>query len=1102
MGKVTGFYKKLISTALGFSLMLSPFAGVSAADNKGEVHESQSLNDISGHWASKTLQKWKEEGYLKGDSSGNLNPDAPITRAELAAIINRSFQFETKASISYSDVKKSAWYYNDLSIAASQGYMKGYSNATFKPNGNVTRQEVAVILSSLLELKASDPASDFSDTVNSPAWSKGAIGAVSSAGLMKGSNGKFRPTAGASRAEAATVLDRALEQLKAKEVTNYDKAGTYGPASGTEKVSGSVHINAPDITLQNMIIEGDLVIGEGVGEGDVTLNGVTVKGRTTVKGGGKNSIHVVDSVLVTVIVNKKDGSIRIVTEGSSSVSQITLQSGAILEETGLTGEGFKDLLLSDLIPAGSTVSLAGQFETVDVTAASLNVNLASGSVGQLNVASNASGTNLNVGSAASILSLILNAAANVGGQGSIGSAQVNATGVSFSQRPSNLVLGDNITVNVGSTSSSSSSGSSSNSGGGSSVNPPQPVIDRIQLTNGQAALQFVNAVPALELSDLNVSATVGDAVYTLDGISFNNSLKLLTFEPIPLAEYYGEAFVLKVAPAEGTTKFTTTLTGSVELEGFEGTIMDVEEHPVEGMKIDFRRGLNNTTGSIAATVITGADGRYTVNLPAGVYTGQLTKTGFITTYVVGVSLSDSFNQNEDATAIKIPASDEIRIVLTWGENPRDEDSHLLGPTPNGRSFHTWYGDRETHYQGELYADLDHDDVDSYGPETTTIRKRVDGKYQFYVHNFSRNGYDGTETLRNSAAKVEIYSGSTGAPVKTYHIPRGDGNELYWYVFDMEVDGAELIFTDYNQLVEDEPQSDLPPSIEYYFTSYIEGNKLVDQSQELRVQSGYYNNTEDQVYLRFSVEGQEDPSLIEMKTSEGELIPFVTKSNTIEAVYGSTDNGFDLSGLDLQFDLKFKQAGYYTLKTEIMDVYSNEVIDTLSNTVNIQHDLEGVLLNEMGKLLPISTVSYITTVGDAVYLTDRNDPLLEDTNVIIEGLELSEPTNVTTSVYLEQDHGSIKLVNYNDGNEALIYTATVKLKRGSLTSESYPIEIIVPTLDHLLLNAITFADDLIANDSSLTSLISAREAALQVETGSKDDKITALNQLVALLIEYL
>lgn len=1100
MGKRIRFYRQVISTALGLSLMLSPLGGLYASEVKGEVKKSQTSNGIASHWAGETLQKWKEQGYITGDSVGNINPDALITRAELAALINRSFQFETKVSISYSDVKKSAWYYDDLSIAASQGYMKGYSNKTFKPDGNVTRQELAVILSSLMELKPRDPASDFLDTVNSPTWSKGAIGAVSSSGLMKGSKGKFRPSAGASRAEAVTVLDRAIDQIKSKEVTNYDKAGTYGSSSGTEKVSGSVYINAPDITLKNMIIEGDLVIGEGVGEGDVTLNGVTVKGRTTVKGGGKNSIHVVDSVLITVIVNKKDGSVRIVTEGSSSVSQITLQSGAILEETGLTGEGFKDLLLSELIPAGSNVSLAGKFETVDVTAASLNVKLASGSVGQLNVGSNASGTNLNVGAAASILSLILNASANVNGQGSIGSAQVNATGVSFSQRPGNLVLGDNITVNMGGgTSSGSSSGSNNN--GGSDINPPEPVMDRIQLTNGQAILQFANAVPALELSDLNVSATVGDAVYTLEGISFNNSLKSLTFNEIPLKEHYGKNFVLKVAPAPGTTKFTTALTGNVKLEGFEGTITDVDNLPVEGMKIEFRRGLGNTTGSIAATVLTNRDGRYNVNLPAGIYTGQLTKTGFITTYVVGVSLTDSFNQAEDATAIKIPASDEIRIVLTWGEHPRDEDSHLLGPTVDGRSFHTYFGDRQHYYRGELYADLDHDDVDSYGPETTTIRKRVDGKYQFYIHNYSRNGYDGTETLRNSSAKVEIYNGSNAAPVKTYHIPTGSGNELYWYVFDMEVDGAELNFTDHNQLVEDEPQSDLPPSIEYDFWSYIEGNYLVDQSQELRVQSGYYN-AEDQVYLRFSVDGLENSDLIEMKTSEGEQIPFTTKTNTIEAVYGSVDNGFNVSDLDLQFDLKFKQAGLYTLRTEIIDVYSDEVIETLYDNVDIKQDLEAALLiEEEGKLLSSSTVSYITTVGDAVYLTDRDNTLLNDTSVIIESLELNTPTNVTDSVYLAQNNDSIKLVNYNDGDVDLNYTATVKLMRGSLISAPYTITIIVPTLDQLLDEAIAFADELI-KDARPENLINARANADQAKTGSKEEQILALNQLAALLIEYI
>lgn len=1106
MGNRLGFYQKALSAVLGITLILSPLGGAYAATAKSETKTTSSASDIEGHWASKTLQKWNEQGYLNGDQTGKINPDAPITRAQLAAVVNRSFQFETKAGISYSDVKSTSWYYNDLSVAASQGYMKGYSNGTFKPDNKVTRQELAVILSSLMELKPSDAANKFTDTDRSPAWSKGAIGAVASSGIMNGSNGKFRPTASASRAEVVTVLDRALEEIKSQEVTSYDTAGTYGPVTGTKNVPGSVHINASDITLQNMTIEGNLVIGEGVGEGDVTLKGVTVKGSTTIKGGGKNSIHVVDSVLITVIVNKKDGSVRIVTEGGSSVSQVTLQSGAILEETGLTGEGFKDLLLSNLIPSGSNVTLAGQFETVDVTAASLNVNLTSGSVAQLNVAANASGTNLNVGSSASVLSLILNAAASVSGQGSIGSAQVNAAGVSFTQRPGSLVLADNVTVSVGSGGSTSGSNAGTGeSGNTTNPNPTQPpVTDRIQLSNGQAVLQFVNAVPSLELIDFNISATVAGAVYQLEDMAFNNATKTLTFTPISLDEHYGDTLVLNVTPAAGSSKFTTSLTGSIKLEGFEGTITDVNELPVEGMRIDFRRGLGNTTGSIATSTLTNADGRYTANLPAGVYTGQLTKAGFITTYVVGVSLSDSFNRNEDATAIKIPANDEIRIVLTWGEKPRDEDSHLLGPTPDGRSFHTYFGDREYYYQGEKFADLDHDDTDSYGPETTTIRKRVDGKYQFYIHNYSRNGYDGSETLRNSSAKVEIYSGNSGQPVKTYHIPSGSGDELYWYVFDMEVNGAELNFTDHNKLVVDEPQSDLQPAIDYNFYSSIEGNQLVDNALQLTLGTGYYP-TQDKVFLRFSVEGPLNPALIELKSSEGALLPFQTNSlnNSIEAYHGSNDNGYDVSNLELQYELKFKQAGRYTLKTEFIDVSSNQVLDTTYDTLDIKDGELELLNEEKAKLSLESRVSYLTTVGEAVYLTDRNNPLLDDTLVIIEDLEMTTPATVIGSVYLKQDQGAILLENYNDGNQYVTYQAKVKLVRGSQQTIAQTISIIVPTLDILIEEAVEDADELIHDDPGLTELISARDAAMQARVGSQNDvKIASLKQLAGLLINLL
>src|SRR5690606_10092888 len=109
-------------------------------------------------------------------------------------------QLEESKAVSYSDVKAEAWYYKEVAKAAAKGYMKGYENGTFKPNADVSRQELAVILTSLLGLKPSDAFHSFKDTANSPAWSKEAIGAVTDNGIMKGSNGSFNPLAPATRA--------------------------------------------------------------------------------------------------------------------------------------------------------------------------------------------------------------------------------------------------------------------------------------------------------------------------------------------------------------------------------------------------------------------------------------------------------------------------------------------------------------------------------------------------------------------------------------------------------------------------------------------------------------------------------------------------------------------------------------------------------------------------------------------------------------------------------------------------------------------------------------------------------------------------------------
>ncbi|WP_237391991.1 S-layer homology domain-containing protein [Paenibacillus dendrobii] len=935
--------------------MSSVFA---STETKAEAQPAKTVNDIQGHWAEGVLKEWQQKGYLSGFEDGSLKPNGKITRAELAVLINKSFDFQQTSNVTFKDVKSSNWFNQDVAKAVAAGYMKGYTDQTFKPNNAVSRQELAVIIANLLKLSPSDTADRLPDTKNSPVWSKGALGAVIDAGLMNGQDQKFRPLDSASRAEAVSVLDRA-SKLKDTYTVSYNKAGVYGPASGTETVKGSVKINAPGVTLQNTVIEGNLVLGEGIGEGDVFLKGVTVKGTTTVNGGGKNSVHFEDSVLVTVIVNKKDGSIRIVTEGATSVQQITLQSGARLEESNLTGSGFGNVSLSDQLPANSLITLAGTFETVDVIATSIRVDLTSGSIQALNVASSAGHADIQLAAGTSVNAMILNAIANVTGTGSIGTATINASGVTIAQTPGNVVVGGNVqaTVNgrtVGNTSGTTSGGGgSSNSGGG--------------------------------------TPSVPSAVY-----------------------------------------------------GFGGTITDVNDLPVANMTIKFRKGVGAISGDVAATVVTDAEGKYTVVVPPGIYTGELVKAGFITTYVVGVSLTDRYNPDQDATAIKVPAADELRIVLTWGEKPRDEDSHLLGPTPNQHSFHTWYGGKQYYYGDKLYADLDHDDVDSYGPETTTIRKTVDGTYTFYVHNYSGN-FDGTQTLRNSNAKVEVYSGNSATPLKIYHIPVGYGDELYWNVFNMVVNGSDIQFQDKNELTSVAPTHELP---EY---------SNISAAPELNNITAV-NNVGPHDTL--TVKGLFPGDKVKLYHDE-----FVFYSDPVA----------ESSDTAIIQDLDFYPLG----ETIYVSVISPGLIESPWVEVRVLPE-EGsdipntTLENELQKVNDHVVVPGLTTVGDSVYLT--NSEMNEKAELEIIHFE---PVTVQDTVYLELDAASneIKLLQFNTSGEPIQYRATVKVTVGQ-ESDTKVVTITLPTLREAL-NETIFAVEslenvLILSDADKHSIETARE----------------------------
>uniref|UniRef100_UPI00192E7503 S-layer homology domain-containing protein n=1 Tax=Paenibacillus gorillae TaxID=1243662 RepID=UPI00192E7503 len=409
-------------------------------------------SDIANSWAKETILSWIERGLVNGYEDGSFKPNKTITRAEIVALINRAFEIKGGSTSKFTDVRKSDWFYQDVAAAAAAGYLSGYQDGTFKPKAVVTRQELAVITAKLLKLAASDSYLNFKDTKNSPEWSKGAIGAVIDAKVMGGfPDGTFQPLKPATRAEVIVILDKALK-LKGNDVlvTAYDKPGTYGPAEGIQAIDGNVVIKVAGVTLRNLTIKGDLLLGAGIGEGDVFLQGVTVAGTTSVEGGGANSVHFENSVLANVVVDKKNGSIRIVVEdGATTIREIELRSAAKVEYKGAKGSGIKTVTLSKLLPAGSEIVLTGAFETVDILSQSIRISIPEGSVKQLNVAPSASNTNLALGKDASIVDLVLDALTKVVGQGKIENAAINADGTSLENKPAALKIKEGIAATVG-----------------------------------------------------------------------------------------------------------------------------------------------------------------------------------------------------------------------------------------------------------------------------------------------------------------------------------------------------------------------------------------------------------------------------------------------------------------------------------------------------------------------------------------------------------------------------------------------------------------------------------------------------------------------------
>lgn len=170
--------------------------------------EIKKQSDIIGHWAESNINQAMEDGWI--DKTNIFRPNDSITRAEFVKIVNRKFGFKDTEDITFTDIDENSWYYNEVKIAVKARYINGNGDNTFSPNKPITREEVAVIVSSIMNNKQEnlEKIFQYEDYAMISPWATSSFEGVVSNGYMGVAETNLRPKDKITRSESIVTLQR------------------------------------------------------------------------------------------------------------------------------------------------------------------------------------------------------------------------------------------------------------------------------------------------------------------------------------------------------------------------------------------------------------------------------------------------------------------------------------------------------------------------------------------------------------------------------------------------------------------------------------------------------------------------------------------------------------------------------------------------------------------------------------------------------------------------------------------------------------------------------------------------------------------------------
>ena len=640
--------RKGLAFILALSLVLSSFSVAFATDVAEEttpVTESTTeavapvatatntaFADIAGHWAKDAIVKWADYGVVKG-SDGVFRPDAPLTRAEMAAVLSNLMDYKVAAKNNFSDVATGAWYADAVLKANAAGVLSGDGSGLASPSANITREQATSMLARAFAVAdANGTSSSLTDTQNISSWARPAVFGMEAAGYVRGFEGKFNPKNNITRAEVMAIINSAVKAY-------YTAAGTY-----TENVDGLAVVKVPGVVLKDVVISGNLIAAEGIASGDLTLDGKTeVKGKLIVRGGGENSIIIKGSAAVLSIeVSKVDGKVRIFADGAL-IKEITALKGEIILEGNFTNVEAK---------ADATVIIKGNVGTLSMESKG-TVDIQSGTVTTLDIPAGATAT---IAANATVTTANITGAADIKGTGAIGTANISGTGATIVQTPTAVNIADGGAATVGgktvdgATSAAPSTGGGSGGGGNSSNTVAVSAISinksTTTLVEGTTETLTVTFTPS-NASNKTITWTTSDASkVTIDSTGKVRAVSAGT------ATITAKSNNGKTATCVVTVTTTVVPVSAITVTG-DGPV-------VNGKTLQMGVDITPTTATNKKVTwsVTNGTGSATINS-----SGLLTATGVGTVTVKAAAQDGSGKENtKEITIIAAPVTDAEKVA--------------------------------------------------------------------------------------------------------------------------------------------------------------------------------------------------------------------------------------------------------------------------------------------------------------------------------------------------------------------------------------------------------------------------------------------------------